>query len=99
MYKEINSYMKQLDKSEKAFICKHDIVRTSSEKSRISIALWSHHPDDKRLSSIQRNVVLILSCLIFIGPRTALPCRELNAVGLASRLQTKIFHLNRIRWT
>lgn len=65
--------MKLPEKNSKSFIVIDDVKEIWKDASRVSAVLWPWFPDEDKLKFIQEHMILLLSCLIYIGSTDWLP--------------------------
>jgi hypothetical protein len=67
VFDHINSLMRLPDKKSKCFIVYSDVQEVWKDSRRILKVLWPYNPDEASLRFIQQHMILILSCLIYVG--------------------------------
>lgn len=87
VYRDIASRLKLPEKPSKSFIVVDDIKDIWKDAARIIAVLWPYVPDEGKLRYIQEHMILLLSCLIYIGSTDWLP-----------NFRTQLWDADRARW-
>jgi hypothetical protein len=85
---DIKTCMKRPDKPSKAYFVHKDIARIWSDRTRIHTVLWPDCPNEKDLDVVQDDMVLVLSCLLWVGARDCLSNFRSKFFGFRSHCPT-----------